>query len=262
MTETQVTSHRFAIAPGLLVVAGLSLLLIQRRRAQQRGARVRLQRMPNIDEVSALLFDVDGTLIDSNAAHAETWAQALTEHGFACEPSRVRPFVGMGADKLLPAIAGIAAESSEAQAIGMRKKALFDERLPQLRPTRGARLLVSYLTKAKKRVIVATSADEREMAALLDRAGVSDLIRRRTSKDDAAQSKPDPDIVAAALATVGSGRPNALMIGDTPYDIEAARRAGIRSVALRCGGYWSDEELAGAVAIFDDPGALLAYWRR
>ena len=75
-------------------------------------------------------------------------------------------------------------------------------------------------------------------------------------------SKPDPDIVAAALAKAGSRRANAVMIGDTPYDIEAARRAGIRSIALRCGGYWSDAELAGAVAIFDDPAGLLAYWRR
>jgi HAD superfamily hydrolase (TIGR01509 family) len=254
-------SPRFAIGSGLVAVAGLSLLLTSQRRAQ-RKARVRLQRVPDIDDVSTLLFDIDGTLIDSNAAHAQTWAQALSEHSFPCEASRVRPFVGMGGDKLLPAVAGIAADSPQGQAINRRKKALFSERLPQLAPTRGGRLLVSYLRKAKKRVIVATSADDREMQALLDRAGVADLIPRRTSKDDAAHSKPDPDIVAAALAQAGSRRANAVMIGDTPYDIEAARRAGIRSIALRSGGYWSDAELAGAVAIFDDPAGLLAYWRR
>ncbi len=253
-------SPRFAIGSGLVAVAGLSLLWTSRRR--KREARVRLQRVPDLDDVSTLLFDVDGTLIDSNAAHAQTWAQALSEHGFPCEASRVRALVGMGGDKLLPAVAGIAANSSQGQAINRRKKALFFEQLPQLGPTHGGRLLVAYLRKAKKRLIVATSADDREMQALLDRAGVADLIPRRTSKDDADHSKPDPDIVAAALAKAGSRRANAVMIGDTPYDIEAARRAGIRSIALRSGGYWSDAELAGAVAIFDDPAGLLAYWRR
>jgi len=254
-------SPRIALGSGLVAVAGLSLLLTSRRRAE-RKARVRLQSVPGIDDVSAILFDVDGTLIDSNAAHAQTWAQALSEHGFPCEASRVRPFVGMGGDKLLPAVAGIAANSARGQAITERKKALFFELLPQLAPMHGGRLLISYLRKSKKRVIVATSADDREMQTLLDRAGVADLLPRRTSKDDAAHSKPDPDIVAAALAKAGSRGANAVMIGDTPYDIEAARRAGIRSIALRCGGYWSDAELAGAVAIFDDPAALLAYWRR
>ena len=181
-------SSRFAIGSGLVAVAGLSLLLTSRRRAQRR-AGVRLQRVPDIDDVSTLLFDVDGTLIDSNAAHAQTWAQALSEHGFPCEASRVRPLVGMGGDKLLPAVAGIAANSSQGQSITRRKKALFSELLPQLAPTRGGRLLVSYLRKSKKRLIVATSADDREMQALLDRAGVADLIPRRTSKDDAASLK-------------------------------------------------------------------------
>ena len=102
------TSPRFAIGSALVAIAGLSVLLTSRRRAH-RKASVRLQRVPGIDEVSALLFDVDGTLIDSNAAHAQTWAQALSEHGFPCEASRVRPFVGMGGDKLLPSVAGIAA---------------------------------------------------------------------------------------------------------------------------------------------------------
>ena len=260
-SERRGWTPRLAIGSALVAIAGLSVLLTSRRRAH-RKANVRLQRVPGIDEVSALLFDVDGTLIDSNAAHAQTWAQALSEHGFPCEASRVRPFVGMGGDKLLPSVAGIAANSARGQAINSRKKALFFELLPQLAPMHGGRLLVSYLRKSKKRVIVATSADDREMHALLDRAGVADLIPRRTSKDDAAHSKPDPDIVAAALAKAGSRKANAVMIGDTPYDIEAARRAGIRSIALRCGGYWSDAELAGAVAIFDDPAALLAHWRR
>jgi HAD superfamily hydrolase (TIGR01509 family) len=217
--------------------------------------------MPEIDRVSALLFDVDGTLIDSNAAHAETWAQAIREHGLPCTPDQVRPLIGMGGDKLLPAVARIDADSDQGKAMAARKKALFEARLPHLVPTRGAHNLLAYLRELKKTLVVATSADEEEMTALLERAGLDDLIPRRTSKDDAEHSKPDPDIVQAALGRAGVSAGRAYMIGDTPYDVEAARRTGIAAIALRCGGHWSDAELADAIAIFDDPAALLAHWR-
>jgi len=105
--------------------------------------------------------------------------------------------------------------------------------------------------------VVATSADDQEMEAILAQAGVGDLIPRRTSSDDADQSKPDPDIVRAALARVQAEARDAVMIGDTPYDIEAARRAGVDAIALRSGGHWTDADLAGAIAIFDDPQDLL-----
>ena len=111
-------------------------------------------------------------------------------------------------------------------------------------------------------MIVATSADDREMNALLHRAGVDDLILSRTSKDDASASKPDPDIVQAALARSWARPKETALIGDTPYDIEAADRAGIEAIALRCGGYWSDSSLQDAARIFDDPQALLAHWRK
>ena len=98
--------------------------------------------------------------------------------------------------------------------------------------------------------------------ALLKQAGVDDLVAKRATKDDAAESKPDPDIVCAALARARSGPESSVMIGDTPYDIEAATRAGIKSVALRCGGHWSDEDLRGALYIFDDPQDLLDRWQQ
>ncbi len=109
-------------------------------------------------------------------------------------------------------------------------------------------------------LIIATSADDREMSALLQRAGVDDLIPQRTSKDDASASKPDPDIVQAALARSWARPKHTMLVGDTPYDVEAAERAGIDAIALRCGGYWTDNSLRGAVRIFDDPQALLEYW--
>ena len=214
----------------------------------------------SVADVSAFLFDVDGTLIDSNAAHAETWAQALREHGIACDVADVRPLVGMGGDKLLARIAHLEEDSPDGRSIGQRKKALFAERLPHLSPTPGARALIAYLHRLKKTLVVATSADDREMRALLEQAGVADLIPLRISKDDATQSKPDPDILQAALKRAQATADKTIMIGDTPFDVEAAHRAGIDSIALRCGGYWSDADLQGALVILEDPAALLAYW--
>ena len=210
--------------------------------------------------VSAIVFDVDGTLIHSNSAHAEAWAQALTEHGFPHEADQIRPLIGMGSDKLLPAVARLEVESPQGDAILARKKTLFDERLPHLQPTRGARALLTFLRDQGKTLVVATSADEEEMHAILEQARVADLIPRRTSSDDADRSKPDPDIVKAALTRARTPASGAVMIGDTPYDIEAARRAGVDCVALRCGGWWEDRDLAGAMAIADDPQDLLEGW--
>ena len=209
----------------------------------------------------SVLFDVDGTLIDSNAAHATSWLRALREHGVDTDIMRVRPLIGMGGDKLLPAIAGVEEGSQRGQAIAARKKELFNEQLPWLQATPGARALLEFLRDRDVEALIATSADDKEMHALLERAGVADLVPRRASKDDADESKPDPDIVCAALAMARGGAASTVMVGDTPYDIEAARRAGIASVALRCGGHWTDHDLRGALYIFDDPKELLERWR-
>jgi HAD superfamily hydrolase (TIGR01509 family) len=211
--------------------------------------------------VAAALFDVDGTLIDSNAAHAEAWTRALRENGVPVEMSCVRPLIGMGGDKLLPEVAHVSEDSELGQRIAKRKKVIFASLLPRLQPTRGARALVEYLRQQKIELAIATSAGDEELDELLKRAGVDDLFPRRASKDDAAESKPDPDIVHAALAKTHATSERAVMIGDTPYDIEAARRSGVAAIALRCGGHWTDADFKGAVEICDDPAALLGYWQ-
>ena len=206
--------------------------------------------------VRGVLLDVDGTLLDSNDAHARSWEEVFRLHGMDIGFERVRPLIGEGGDKLLPQLTGIDAESAEGKALSEERRELFLRNyLPALRPTRGARTLVERLKAAGLRVVVATSSSRKELGALLRQAGVADLIGCATSSDDGA-SKPDPDIVRAALREAELAPDEAVMVGDTPYDIEAARRAGVRTIALRCGGWWDDAALAGAVAIYDDPASL------
>jgi HAD superfamily hydrolase (TIGR01509 family) len=205
-----------------------------------------------------VLFDVDGTLIDSNGAHAEAWTRALIEHGIQVRVSDVRRLIGMGGDKLLPAIADIDESSPRGAAVAKRKKELFKAAVPNLQSTNGARSLLEHLRDAQIDLVVATSADDREMRALLQQGGVANLFSAHTTKDDAEESKPDPDIVRAALARANARPESTVMVGDTPYDIEAAQRAGVSTIALRCGGYWTDADLRGAIEIHDDPKALLA----
>jgi len=209
-----------------------------------------------------VLFDVDGTLVDSNAAHAETWTQALVEHGVDVDLAAIRPLIGMGGDKLLPAVAHVEESSPRGAAMARRKKELFKAKVPALRPTPGARALLEFLRDHGVTLVVATSAGDREMQAILEQAGLYDLFSAHTSKDDAEESKPDPDIVLAAMERADARPESTVMVGDTPYDIEAAARAGIPAIALRCGGHWTDADLQGAIHIFDDPAALQAWWDR
>ena len=212
-------------------------------------------------DYETVLLDLDGTLIDSNGAHASAWTQSLREAGVTVDVHQVRRLIGMGGDKLLPTIAQVDENSTKGKAISRRKKHIFETLLPTLQPTRGARALLEFLSEKGLTLVIATSADDQELEALLKRAGVDDLLPKRTSKDDAAQSKPDPDIVHAALARAQARPAQAVMVGDTPYDINAAKRAGIGSLALRSGGFWTDGALSGALAIFDDPADLLLHWR-
>jgi HAD superfamily hydrolase (TIGR01509 family) len=211
---------------------------------------------PTGDALHTVLLDIDGTLIDSNDAHAHAWVGALAKHGYVVEFDAVRPLIGMGGDKLLPELTGLDPESGEAKRIGASRVALFREMLPGLSPTPGTRELLELLRDEGLELIVATSANAQEVSALLEQAGVADLVQDAASSGDAAYSKPDPDIVIAALRKSGRPASHSILIGDTPYDVEAAARARVPAIALRCGGWWPDEALAGALAIYDNPGHL------
>jgi phosphoglycolate phosphatase-like HAD superfamily hydrolase len=206
---------------------------------------------------TAVLFDVDGTLVDSNDAHARAWVKALAEAAIRVEFENVRCAIGMGGDKLLPAVAGVDAESPLGQRISERRGHIFKtEYLPTLRAFPGAAELVAAIEALGMKAVAASSAQRDELEALLNIAGAGSLAGDAASSDDAEGSKPDPDIVHAALRNAGASPGDAVMIGDTPYDIEAATRAGVASIAFRCGG-WSDSALHGAIAIYDGPSDLL-----
>ena len=214
-------------------------------------------RVGSLTGYDAVLLDIDGTLVDSNAAHAAAWSDAFAVHGRHFPAEQIRPLIGKGGDKLLRELASLDHESGEGKEISRTRAEIFKRRyLPTIQPTAGAAQFVAWLLERRLKVVIATSAQADEVKGLLAICGGEALADDATTSDDADRSKPDPDIVVAALKKSGATADKAIMIGDTPYDIEAARRAGVATIALRCGG-WDDESLEGAVAIYQDPQELL-----
>ena len=207
-----------------------------------------------------VIFDIDGTLVDSNEAHARSWVDTLREAGYDVPYDVIWPMIGMGGDKLLPSAVGIESDSEVGKSLAKRRWELFQrDYLPDLEPTPGARDLVKRMKDDGLAMIVATSASGNEVTSLLEAAGVADLMQEKTSSSDAAESKPDPDIVQAAVRKSGIEPDELIMLGDTPYDVQAAIGANVRLVGLLC-GVWTMEELSGAVAIYEDPQDLLRWY--
>jgi HAD superfamily hydrolase (TIGR01509 family) len=212
--------------------------------------------------VHGVLFDIDGTLVDSNFAHAESWAKVLKSAGYDVQTADVLPLIGMGGDKLLPRLTGQSAESPVGRQLSKARTEMFLKRyLPSLRPTRGAMQLLQFLHSQGVRLAAATSATGPERDGLLRICGGDTVFEVATTADDAERSKPDPDIIDAALRQSGLTPGECVFVGATPFDIEAGYQAGLRVIALRCGGR-SDDELAGAYAVFDHPLDLLEQYEQ
>lgn len=212
--------------------------------------------------VRGVLFDVDGTLVDSNDSHARAWVVALREAGFDVPFQRVRDMIGMGGDKVVPMITGLDADDEQGHAISERCGTVFREQeLPHIEPFPDVRALFERMRDNGLSLFVATSAKPEDLKPLLRIANVTDMLSGEASKEDAEHSKPDPDIIDAAIAKSGRPRDSLIMIGDTPYDIDAAGRAGLRSIAFRCGG-WGDDKLSGAAQIYDGPWDMLDNYKR
>jgi HAD superfamily hydrolase (TIGR01509 family) len=209
--------------------------------------------------VKAVLLDIDGTLLLSNDAHARAYMDAAQRLGVPAAWETVRRLIGKGGDKLIPEAFGIDAESELGRQLDHLKKDIFQKQyLPSTKPAPGGRDLLLHLRRQGIQLTVATSSGKEDVVPLLQQAGVADLIQETTSSDDADASKPEPDIVQAALDRAGVDRTQAVMLGDTPYDVEAARRAGVPVICVRCGG-WADRDLQGAMAVYDNPADVLAH---
>ena len=206
----------------------------------------------------AVILDMDGTLIDSNAAHVHAWVEALREHGHELSEQDIWPWVGMGGDNLLPAAVKISKQSPEGKAIAERRGEIFRSKyLPHLKPFPAVRPLLERMKADGLRLAIATSSPEDEVKKAIDILGIEDLLEETTSASDAAKSKPDPDVVQAALDRLKLKAGEVLMLGDTPYDIQAAGKVGIGVLAFLCGGF-KDEDLKDALAIYDGAADLLA----
>lgn len=207
-----------------------------------------------------ILLDIDGTLLLSNDAHARAWVDAYHEFGYDIPFERIQPLIGMGGDKLMKQVTPDLDEESEpGKDITTRRREIFlGQYVSGLQPAPGARALVQRLRDLELQLTVATSAKGEELQPLLEAARIVDLVGEKTTSDDAEASKPDPDIVQAALQKSRLPATDVLMLGDTPYDVESAGKAGVGVVAFRCGGHGDD--LHGALAVYDDPQDLLEHW--
>jgi HAD superfamily hydrolase (TIGR01509 family) len=199
---------------------------------------------------AAAVLDVDGTLVDTNYHHALCWYRAFREQGLTPPLWRLHRHVGMGGDKYVAALAGDELEERLGDELRDRWEELFDGVIDEISPLPGARELVGDLRDRGLTVVLASSSIARHLDAFLDLLDVREVADAWTTKDDVDSSKPAPDLVEVALEKAGTH--DAVMVGDTTWDCEAAAKAGIETVAVRTGGF-CDSELreAGAVAVFD-----------
>ena len=207
--------------------------------------------------LKAILFDIDGTLVDSNDFHILAWAEAFKQFGHEFRLAEIHEQVGKGGDNLLPALLPDIGEEGTEQLKKAHGDLFKQHYFGRLKPFPGAVDLLRRCREAGYTVVLASSASGTELDHHLDDVlGARKLVDDWTSADDVGHSKPCPDIFVTAAQKAGVAPDEALVIGDTPYDIQAASDAGIRTVAVRSGGF-RDDQLSGAIAIFDDVAELL-----
>ena len=207
--------------------------------------------------VKAILFDIDGTLVDSNDFHADAWVEGFAKHGHDIPRDAVRGQIGKGADMLVPALIPGASED-EAETLGDAHGEVFKSKyLKWVRPFPQARDLMACVHEAGLKVALASSASKGELDHYVELLGIADFVDETTTIDDVNRSKPAGDIVATALGKLGVGPGEALFVGDTPYDIDAGAKCGVSTITVLSGGF-SRDALTGARAVYDDAAALLA----
>ena len=208
---------------------------------------------------TAFIFDIDGTLIDSVDFHAEAWQRTLAHFGFTVPFPVIRSQIGKGGDQLLPVFVPADALERLRDPIEKYRSELFTrEYLPRIRPFPGVRDLFSRVKEDGHRIGLASSANTKEVKAYKTLANITDLIDAETSSSDVDCSKPCPDVFEVAVDKLKVDPDKAIVVGDTPHDATAARRAGLRIVGVLCGGFPErDLREAGCIRIYRDPANLL-----
>ena len=201
-----------------------------------------------------MLFDIDGTLTDTNYLHVRAWRRAFVDAGLDGVASwRIHRMIGAGSDVLMTSLIG--AERADVKD-GWRRH--FDALKSEIRPFPRAAELLQAVASSGVTVVLATSSEPDDVDALVDAIGAGSAVSAVTSAGDVDEAKPSPEVFEAALEEAGCSADEALVVGDSVWDVEAATRAGLRTVAVRSGGTGDDAlRAAGAVEVFDDPAALL-----
>jgi HAD superfamily hydrolase (TIGR01549 family) len=207
----------------------------------------------------AILFDIDGTLVDSNEAHVDAWCKAFAKEGLRLDRAAIHEQIGKGGDNLVPSLLPHAPQDVRTRVEQAHGEIFKREHLHRVEPFRDARELLLRTKDAGRLVVLASSASRAELDHYVELLDAGDIIAAATSNDDVRHSKPCPDIFEAAVKQAGVEPDHALAVGDTPYDIIAARRSGVQTIAVRSGGF-ADEELEREtpLAIYDDVASLLA----
>ena len=209
---------------------------------------------------AAVLLDIDGTLVDSNDAHAHAWVETFGHHGVKVDFARVRGMIGMGGDRVVEEVTGEARKSSTAKQLGDECAERFMSRWIQtVKPLDRTRDFVRRLQGDGYEVVLASAAHEDALQALLAIAGIDDLLGERARPPKPEKSKPNPQTIEVALMRVDADRSRLVMIGDTPYDVLAGRAARVDVIGFTTGGY-DAEGLTGAIAVYDGPAGVLARW--
>lgn len=215
--------------------------------------------------IRAVIFDLDGTLVDSNELHVESWDEAFRHFGKEFPKEKLRAHIGKGGDQYLPEFLSEVELRTRGEEIEKFRGELFIKKYrDRVRPFPKVRELLQRLHDDRKKIALATSGNKSETEFYLKLLNISDLVEMHTSKEDVVQSKPQPDVFLSALNGLGVSAAEAMVVGDTIYDVQAAKKLDLPTIALTCGGASSEDELRaeGAVAIFKNPEDLLKNYAR
>ena len=208
--------------------------------------------------MSVAILDIDGTLVDTNYHHAVAWYRAFRKHGIVLPLWRIHRHIGMGGDQMVSALTDDRTEEEQGDAIRGDEKQLYMELIGEVEPMEGSRRLIEELKRRGHTVILASSAKEDEVDHYLDLLDARELADGWTTSADVEETKPQPDLVNSALKHAKADADEAVMVGDTPWDVKAAKSAGVPTITVRTGGFGAEElRESGAVAQFESVAELV-----